>query len=62
MMANANFGLGDALVQEAAKVGRKVRVIRRDRLTDKSDLLASEPYNSDLANMQAQIDAAHAET
>ena len=42
------FGLADAVQREAARVGRKVDIIKRDRLQDGSDLLAEDPYNGDL--------------
>ena len=41
------FGLADAVKLEAAKVGRKMDIIKRDRLQDGSDMLLAEPYNSD---------------
>ena len=47
------FGLGEAVAEEAKKIGWEIEVVNRDLLADGSNLLEEEPFRSDLAAAEA---------
>ena len=56
----AEFGLGEAIFKAAALRGIKVRVIKRDIRLDGIDLLADEPFATDLlAASDGRFDGFH---
>ena len=50
-----DFGIAEAVAAEAASVGVKIDIIKRDLLMDGSDLLAAEPYGEDLRMAEAGL-------